>query len=129
MRTLHLNLTKKWFDMILSGVKTEEYREIGRENEYWEKKLLQCHKDLGTPQSKSQCKKMQCQRCIFESNGGEFQKYDTITFSNGYSKNRRQFVIELRKISVHEGLEEWGARKRTLYFVMSLGDVLSSNCS
>ena len=28
MSTLHLTLKKKWFDMILSGKKTEEYREI-----------------------------------------------------------------------------------------------------
>ena len=28
MSTLHLTLKKQWFDMILSGVKTEEYRDI-----------------------------------------------------------------------------------------------------
>ena len=32
MNTLHLTLKKKWFDMILSGKKTEEYREI---KPYW----------------------------------------------------------------------------------------------
>lgn len=32
MSTLHLTLKKKWFDMILSGEKTEEYREI---KPYW----------------------------------------------------------------------------------------------
>lgn len=33
---LHLTLKKKWFDMIKSGVKTEEYREI---KPYWETRL------------------------------------------------------------------------------------------
>lgn len=33
---LHLNLTKKWFDMILSGEKREEYREW---KEYWHTRL------------------------------------------------------------------------------------------
>ena len=28
MKILHLTLKKKWFDMIASGVKTEEYRDI-----------------------------------------------------------------------------------------------------
>ena len=28
MNTLHLTIKKQWFDMILSGMKTEEYREI-----------------------------------------------------------------------------------------------------
>ncbi|HET8736229.1 MAG TPA: ASCH domain-containing protein, partial [Pricia sp.] len=37
MKTLHLNLKKKWFDMILSGEKKEEYREI---KEYWIGRLI-----------------------------------------------------------------------------------------
>lgn len=36
MKVLHLTLKKKWFDMILSGEKTEEYREI---KPYWHKRL------------------------------------------------------------------------------------------
>lgn len=36
MRILHLTLKKKWFDMILSGEKKEEYREI---KPYWIKRL------------------------------------------------------------------------------------------
>ena len=37
MTTLTLPLNRKWFDMIKSGVKKEEYREF---NEYWNKRLL-----------------------------------------------------------------------------------------
>lgn len=36
MKILHLTLKKKWFDMILSGEKNEEYREI---KFYWTKRL------------------------------------------------------------------------------------------
>lgn len=36
MRILHLTLKKKWFDMIESGVKREEYREM---KPYWHKRL------------------------------------------------------------------------------------------
>ena len=36
MNILHLTLTKNWFDLILSGEKKEEYREI---KPYWEKRL------------------------------------------------------------------------------------------
>lgn len=35
--TLHLTLKKKWFDMIASGVKREEYREM---KPYWNKRLM-----------------------------------------------------------------------------------------
>lgn len=34
---LHLTLKKNWFDLILSGEKKEEYREI---KPYWEKRLM-----------------------------------------------------------------------------------------
>lgn len=37
MKILHLTLKKKWFDMIASGEKKEEYREI---KPYWEKRFI-----------------------------------------------------------------------------------------
>ena len=37
MKALHLNLKRKWFDMILSGYKKEEYREI---KAYWINRFL-----------------------------------------------------------------------------------------
>ena len=40
MGTLNLTLKKKWFDMILSGEKKEEYREI---KQYWRKRLNKRH--------------------------------------------------------------------------------------
>ncbi len=36
-KILHLTLKKQWFDMIASGVKKEEYREI---KPYWNKRFL-----------------------------------------------------------------------------------------
>jgi hypothetical protein len=40
MKILHLTLTKKWFDMIKSGLKMEEYREI---KPYWDKRLSKAY--------------------------------------------------------------------------------------
>ena len=40
MKILHLTLKKKWFDLIKSGQKTEEYREI---KPYWTKRLVGIH--------------------------------------------------------------------------------------
>ena len=36
MKILHLTLHRKWFDMIVSGEKKEEYREI---KPYWDRRL------------------------------------------------------------------------------------------
>ena len=45
MKTLHLVLKRKWFDMIKSGEKKEEYREIG---DYWGKRLFGKQYDVVT---------------------------------------------------------------------------------
>lgn len=42
MKTLHLNLHKKWFDMIASGEKREEYREL---SDYWKARMKTVRRD------------------------------------------------------------------------------------
>lgn len=42
MRVLHLTLHRQWFDMIYSGQKPEEYRDI---TEYWKPRLQGRHYD------------------------------------------------------------------------------------
>lgn len=97
MKTLHLNLKKKWFDMILSGEKTEEYREI---KPYWEKRLFH----------KLYPKIMQ------------FRDYDYVVFSNGYSKTARKMKFKVSEITAGFGKEEWGAEPEKSYFIIKLGE-------
>lgn len=100
--TFHLNVKRKWFDMILSGEKPEEYREI---KTYWETRFWHLF-----PQ---------------ELNGETFLPIvDSITFSNGYSKDRPQFEIELLGIEKGYGKPEWGAEPNKEYFVLKLGKLL-----
>lgn len=118
-KILLLNLKKKWFDMISSGEKKEEYREI---KTYWEKRLLQCNKDLGTSNSKYQCKNCTCSRCILEHNGGEFIKYDYIKFRNGYSKNAPEFLIECKNIKIGKAKGSWSDNWKGNVFIIELGE-------
>jgi hypothetical protein len=104
---LHLNLKKKWFDMILSGKKTEEYREM---SEYW-KRVFQDHSD-------------RFKRLIKIKNSHHYPEDVIICFSNGYAKNRKQFFIECKNIRVGYGKEKWGAEKTEQYFILSLGKIL-----
>lgn len=60
---LHLNLKSVWFDMILSGLKKEEYREI---KPYWERRF-----------GKELCS-------ILIKNQPWHPAFVTICFSNGY---------------------------------------------
>lgn len=101
---LHLNLKKKWFDMILFGEKKEEYREI---TDYWVRRL---------------CFKKAAERYAI-------RHFDSIVFSNGYAKNRPQFEIELKNIVVAGGKAEWGAENGKNYFVLKLGEIITNNNS
>ncbi|MHA1342381.1 MAG: ASCH domain-containing protein [Promethearchaeota archaeon] len=115
-RILHLNLKKKWFDMIAYGEKKEEYREI---KEYWNKRLVNkiiTEYDLDD------------QEILYEEY--VFENYTHIIFSNGYRKYRPQIKIKLKKILIETGKEKWGAEKGKEYFVLKLGKVecLNKEC-
>ena len=60
MKNLSLVLKGKWFDMIYSGEKPEEYREM---KHYW---IMRLTEDLHP----------------------KFKEFDTVTFYHGYKKNR-----------------------------------------
>lgn len=98
-RILHLTLKKQWFDMIASGVKKEEYREI---KDYWIKRL----KDMSIKEP-------------FHA----FIPYDKIVFKNGYAKNAPTIVVEYKGIRIGYGNKEWGADDEVC-FCIKLGDIL-----
>lgn len=120
MKTLHLNLKKKWFDMILSGEKTEEYRDI---TEYWVRSLINPTDEGVTVQGVLYAINHPTET-LWINDYFEFKDFDTITFSNGYSKNRPQFVIEFKGLEIREGNPEWGAEPEERYFVLKLGDLI-----
>ena len=105
--TFHLNLKKEWFDMILSGEKKEEYRDI---TDYWKNRFA----------------KLFTTKFLGET---YYPIVETITFSNGYAKDRRQFEIEWKGTMIGKGKEEWGADSDKEYYVFQLGKVLQSNCT
>ena len=106
MRKLYLTLTEKWFDMILSGEKPEEYREL---KEYWAKRLV----DAPEPN-------------IYDPKGQEvnFKQFDVVVFSNGYHKDRRQMTVDFKYTDIGPGQEKWGAEQGKSYFRLHLGKVL-----
>ena len=114
MKTLHLNLKKKWFDMIYAGLKPEEYRELTK---YWAKRLMKIHN----------FKYIEGMENFMADNKIFFKEFDTVTFSNGYAKNRKQFIIEFIKTEISTGKEKYGAVKGKKYFCIKLGKILNSN--
>jgi hypothetical protein len=98
VKILHLTLKKKWFDMIASGEKKEEYREI---KGYWEKRLY------------------------YNTSKGQPKEWDVIRFRNGYSKQCPIMDVEWKGTWLDEGRPEWGAESGEKYFVILIGKIIS----
>lgn len=102
---LTLSIKKKWFDMILSGEKKEEYREI---KTYWTNRF-----DKVFPFS--------------PFDGYPMDGFDNkIMFRNGYNKNSPSFIAKCT-LSVGTGKEEWGAEKGKEYFILTVQEILNGS--
>lgn len=93
---LILPIKKKWFDMIVSGEKTEEYREIKpyyftRFRDIWG------YADWGEPHR--------------------------IGFRNGYSR-RSPFIIAECTLATRTGKPEWGAEPNKNYYVLKIQKII-----
>lgn len=94
--TLHLSLKKEWYDMIDSGDKKEEYREI---KPFWIKRL--------------------CDNISNDVNNLVISnKYKYVCFSYGYT--RRNMTFEINRIHIGVGNAKWGAPMCDV-FIIKLG--------
>lgn len=98
MRVLQLTLKKKWFDMIASGEKKEEYREI---KPYWAKRFLG-HKNLLNPAF-------------------------YVLFRHGYAKDAPEIMFELNSIEIGSAKPEWSDNWQGDVFVLKLGSKIDPN--
>lgn len=95
MKILYLTLKKKWFDLIKSGEKTEEYREI---KPYWEKRFE------GISSGKLHFKNGYSKKAphfIIELKGIEIREGKE---EWGAEKGKKYFVLKLGKIENTETL-------------------------
>ena len=116
MKTLTLSLKKKWFDMIASGEKTEEYREI---TPYWQKRLLRCGNACDG--YSIVMGEIICPICRYL----KYTDFDTVVFTLGYPRKgdlSRRMEFEVSDISIDCGRPEWGAEPDKAYFVIKLGE-------
>lgn len=95
---LILPIKKKWFDMILSGEKKEEYREIkpyyeARFKNLWKGSLI----------------------------GGLAER--EIVFRNGYSKDSPSFIAKC-SVKIGTGNPKWGAEQGKEYYILEIHEIL-----
>ena len=100
VRILHYTLKKKWFDMYLAGIKTEEYRDI---NKYWRSRLFEKGGDL------------------------KIKEFDIVRFTNGYGAKRPSIDMEWKGLLVSEGNTDWGAKPGKKHFVTLVGKILKKS--
>lgn len=93
---LHLNLIRKWFDMI-GDPKTDEYRLC---SDYWNRIFING--------------KIKIKGKFYHPSDVE------VCFSNGYAKARPQKRFDIKSVHVGFGKPEWGAITNTQYFVITI---------
>jgi hypothetical protein len=127
MKVLHLTLKKKWFDMIASGEKKEEYRAI---KPYWNRRFYRCLAGSTRKQYFGDCQELKgnvvvntfpCYKC----DHAEWQSYDVVQFRNGYSKQAPVMLVELCWVSRGLGKKEWGVPDHSVY-ILKLGRIITA---
>lgn len=111
-KLLTLTIEKKWFDMILSGEKTEEYRELKR---YYDSRF----------RNAAMLKNQEYQASVSEFRNLAAtvdQDIGTVKFRNGYTTDAPCFLADC-KLTVGEGKPEWGAVPGTEYYILKMKNV------
>ena len=115
---LILPIKKKWFDMILSGEKREEYRDI---KEYYETRFQNLFGAITIYPSSIFSDRSEFELLQGEAVPEEIRKdrVQEIIFRNGYSKNSK--AIKARcKLRIGKGKSEWGAEPDKQYYVLEI---------
>lgn len=111
-KTLDLVLKSKWYDMITSGEKREEYREI---KTYWENRLM-CQPNFGCGAGRM-CK--QVRECI-----ARCERFTNVRFRRGYTS--KVMIFEIESITIGKGKPEWGTPYHDV-FIIKLGQKIKTS--
>ena len=128
-KTLHLNLIRKWFDLIWNREKPQEYREI---KPYFCGKFLLVngeHKTLNWWKNwfdlHSEVDILNMIEISIIQGIFTYKQISGVTFSNGMTPPVPRFTIELKNIRIGIGATEWGAIPGVKYFVLELGKIIN----
>lgn len=108
---LVLPIKKKWFDMIVSGEKKEEYREI---KPYYESRLMNAFGFF-----------LVCGQMVYGEAAPEEIRKEwpvPVIFRNGYGKKCPQ-VTALCTLEFGKGKEEWGAEPGKIYYILKIKEL------
>lgn len=110
-KTLKLVLKGKWFDLIASGEKKEEYRDI---TPFYTSRLVD-------------------KQATEEHNANNhfksvvYKDFDSVEFYLGYASNRPTMLVECLGISKSYGKDKWGAGPGVVYYNIKLGKIINKS--
>ena len=132
-RVLHLVLKQKWWDMIASGEKKEEYRFLSSFNIQRLCDIVVFDK-FGKIKERKPIKKEDIEECLdlgfdvknlLHNKDLFLRDYTFVCFHLAHTNTTMSFKIN--DIVIGKGRKEWGAEKGKEYFVISLGERVSAN--
>lgn len=110
MKIIDLVLEYKWYDMIASGEKKEEYRKATL---YWIRRTCP-HKQM-----------CHIKKCTLPLQNSSLEVYDAIRFHRGYT--RTNMLVEVNRLRFGEASHpEWGAPSESC-FIFELGKIINQN--
>lgn len=114
---LYLPLKTEWYNLIESGIKTEEYREI---KPYWIKRLC-TEETLSNFNLDSFSNDKKTLSTLYSTNNFQFKNFNKVIFTYGYTT--KSMTFEVINITIGKGKTEWGAMD-DLLFIIKLGNRL-----
>ena len=122
-KILDLPLKKKWYEMIESGVKKEEYREI---KPYWLKRLFRVidynfthYEDVDSDCAEFYTNNTDLLKTDLNLGGFHIKDFTHVRFRYGYTNRTMTYKID--KISIGVGKPKWGAPKENV-IIISIGN-------
>ena len=116
-KTLHLVLKRKWWDMIASGEKREEYRDV---NHYWAIRLLDRQYRWYSQNIDYPGDFVGWVVRKLSLGAIAFRGYEKVCFHLGYTNTTMTFRIGGMDIGMRRN--DWGAEPGKTYFIISLGE-------
>lgn len=106
---LILPIKRKWFDMILSGEKKEEYRDI---KPYYDTRLMDTFGMIWVGDELIRAPLPELQK----------NRVQLVAFRNGYGKDVPTIWTEC-SLSAGYGREEWGAEQGKKYYILTIENI------
>lgn len=128
--TLHLPIGNSpkyggcWFDLILGGVKKEEYREVWGQNETG--RNIPILTTRSSRDARALYRIIDNDPRFISMLSSEVKPFKVIHLTNGYGHDKPQLWAHIESISIGRGNPEWGAPTDRDVFIIRIGEVFHS---